>query len=235
MRRTNGNCACSIWCWPGPRLRPASSRRRAAAGNWAIPDSVVILAVRRTPTASLPSAAALHPRLLGRLHGDAPIVLVPAPMSVQVRAELTSLFGAHRIAIGCEVPISDAAASLRWATRALQLAEVGVLPDQPVIDCTDHVGVLWVHAEPLLADLVRSTLLAPLLAEPPHSRRILADTLLAWIEHSRPSAPALAQILDKHPQTIRYRLKRIRDLFGDALDQPARLQEMHLALQVAPR
>jgi hypothetical protein len=219
----------------GRDATPGELASRAAAGNWPVPESVVMVAVGRNPAVPLPSTAVLQPRVLARLHGDRPILLVPGPMSEQLRTELRSLFCEHRIALGCEVPIEDAASSLRWASRALQLAEAGVLPDQPVIDCTQHVGVLWVHAEPLLAELVRRTLLAPLLAEPPHSRRILADTLLAWIEHSRPSAPVLAQILDKHPQTIRYRLKRIRDLFGDALDQPARVQEMHLALQAGPR
>lgn len=203
----------------------------AAFGNWPIPAAVALLAVGPVADVPLPSSRMLHPRSLAKLHADAPVVLLPAPVNEQMRLELVTLFAGHPLALGCEVPIAEAASSLRWARRALELAAAGVIPSEPLIDCTAHIGTLWIHSEPLLADIVNHTILAPLYAEPPNSRRILGETLLAWIESTRASAPVLAAMLGKHPQTIRYRLKRLRDIFGDVLDEPERVMEMYYALR----
>lgn len=203
----------------------------AGAGNWPVPRTVALLAITADPGTPMPSARLLHPRSLARLHSDEPVVLLPAPVSKQVRKELVALFAGHRLALGCDVPLAEAAASLRWASRALELAATGVIPDEPLIDCSRYIGTLWIHSEPLLADIVNRTLLAPLYAEPPNSRRILGETLLMWIETTRASAPILAQLLGKHPQTIRYRLKRLRAIFGDVLDEPDRVMEMYYALR----
>lgn len=203
----------------------------AGAGNWPVPRTVALLAIAPDPGVPMPSARLLHPRSLARLHADEPVVLFPAPVSRQLRKELVTLFAGHRLALGCDVPLADAASSLRWASRALDLAAAGVIPDEPLIDCTQHIGTLWIHSEPLLADIVNRTLLAPLYAEPPNSRRILGETLLMWIETTRASAPVLAQLLGKHPQTIRYRLKRLRAIFGEILDEPDRVMEMYYALR----
>lgn len=209
---------------------------QAAYGNWPIPQHVNMIAVRRTPGRALPSTRLLHPHTLANLHADAPAVLHPVPLSADEHAELEELFAGHRIAIGCPVPLSEAASSLRWARRALDLVERGVIPPAPVVDCAEHLGALWIHSEPLLADLVCETLLAPLFAEPPRSRRLLGETLLAWIDAADSSAPSLAARLGKHPQTVRYRLKRMRELFGPLLEDPVRRMEIRLALQVsAPR
>jgi hypothetical protein len=206
---------------------------QAAHGNWPIPSHVVMIAVRRTPGLALPSARALHPHTLANLHADAPAVLHPVPLSADARTELEELFAGHRIAIGCPVPLSQAASSLRWARRALDLVERGMIPASPVVDCAEHLGVLWIHSEPLLAELVCETLLAPLFAEPPRSRRLLGETLLAWIDAADSSAPSLAARLGKHPQTVRYRLKRMREMFGPLLEDPVRRMEIRLALQVS--
>ncbi len=40
----------------------------------------------------------------------------------------------------------------------------------------------------------------------------------------------MAAALDVHPQTVRYRLGRLRELFGDQLDDPAARLEIALAL-----
>lgn len=206
---------------------------QAAHGNWPIPSNVVMIAVRRAAGGALPSTRLLHPHTLANLHADAPAVLHPVPLSADARAELEELFAGHRIAIGCPVPLSQAASSLRWARRALDLVDRGVIPPSSVVDCAEHLGALWIHSEPLLADLVCETVLTPLFAEPPRSRRVLGETLLAWIDSADSSAPSLAAQLGKHPQTVRYRLKRMRELFGPLLDDPVRRIEIRLALQVS--
>jgi DNA-binding PucR family transcriptional regulator len=46
----------------------------------------------------------------------------------------------------------------------------------------------------------------------------LAQTLLAWLECADDANAA--RRLHVHPQTIRYRLRQVSELFGDALTDP---------------
>jgi DNA-binding PucR family transcriptional regulator len=73
--------------------------------------------------------------------------------------------------------------------------------------------------------------LAPLLAETPAQREALSQTMLLWLQ-TRGSAPALAAQLGVHDQTVRNRLRRIRAMFGETLDQPERALELMQALHV---
>ena len=43
----------------------------------------------------------------------------------------------------------------------------------------------------------------------------------------------MAAALDVHPQTVRYRLKQLRELFGPALEDPEARFELSLALRAA--
>ena len=77
----------------------------------------------------------------------------------------------------------------------------------------EHLPALLLAAEPALAADLARTRLAPLdtLAAGPRER--LAATLRAWLD--RPGqVQAVAAALDVHPQTVRYRLKQLRELFG---------------------
>jgi DNA-binding PucR family transcriptional regulator len=72
--------------------------------------------------------------------------------------------------------------------------------------------------------------LAPLdaLSEPVHDR--LTETLAAWLDHLGEARPA-AETLNVHVQTVRYRLGQLRELLGDALDDPDARLELALALR----
>jgi hypothetical protein len=59
----------------------------------------------------------------------------------------------------------------------------------------------------------------------------LARTLLAWME-SADDANAAGRRLHVHPQTIRYRLRQVSEIFGDALDDPDARFRLLLALRV---
>ena len=63
-------------------------------------------------------------------------------------------------------------------------------------------------------------------------RRRLAETLRAWLD--RPGqVQAVAAALDVHPQTVRYRLRQLRELFGSSLEDPDARFELALALRAA--
>jgi len=72
--------------------------------------------------------------------------------------------------------------------------------------------------------------LAPLRGLRPDQADRLAETLLAWLD-SADNAGVAALRLHVHPQTVRYRLRQISGLFGDALGDP----DARFSLQVALR
>lgn len=133
-------------------------------------------------------------------------------------------------AIGPPVPLADAAKSLRWAEAAVRLMERGLLPPGEVLYCTQHTEALvLLQPEELIDDLALRCLEPLAHCGPTHGRR-LAETLLAWLE-TRGGAPEVAARLGVHPQTVRYRLRQIRELWGDEVDDPDRRFELELVLR----
>ena len=130
----------------------------------------------------------------------------------------------------------------RGAARRQRLAQAtprggrgGLLHGQSassLVVAVEHLPALLLAAEPALAaDLARSRL-APLDALGPGPRERLVETLRAWLD--RPGqVQAVAAELDVHPQTVRYRLKQLRELFGERLEDPEARFELSLALRAA--
>ena len=81
----------------------------------------------------------------------------------------------------------------------------------------------------MLRELAESRL-APLESETPASRERLTATLRAWLDHQGEVSRVAAE-LHVHPQTVRYRLGRLRELFGEALETPSGRFELALALR----
>jgi DNA-binding PucR family transcriptional regulator len=132
------------------------------------------------------------------------------------------------------VALRDARLSYRLSGRALQLQQAGWSPGggRPpgeVLSCDDHLLALLTAWEPGLADHLAARLLAPLDRLSPASRRVLAETLLAWLRAQGQVVPTAAA-LHAHPQTVRYRLRKLRTVFGPALDDPDTRLHLHLAL-----
>ena len=88
-----------------------------------------------------------------------------------------------------------------------------------------------VGAESQALDDLAELRLAPLTGLRPASRQKLAETLYAWLRHWGQRAPRVAEDLNVHPQTVGYRLAQLRELFGDALDDPQVRFELELVLR----
>ena len=94
----------------------------------------------------------------------------------------------------------------------------------------EHLAQLLLSAAPDVAADLAATRLAPLeeLGEGPRAR--LEETLAAWLD--RPGqVQAVAAALGVHPQTVRYRVRQLRDLFGERLEDPEARFELSLALR----
>jgi DNA-binding PucR family transcriptional regulator len=103
-----------------------------------------------------------------------------------------------------------------------------VLTDDPVF-VDEHLDALIVHRDSRLLDALREQALAPLAAVSPPVRARLSETLAAWLRHLG-DRQAVAADLHIHPQTVRYRMTQLHDLFGPALDDPANRTRLTLAL-----
>lgn len=102
------------------------------------------------------------------------------------------------------------------------------------LDTEAHLVELVLGADAgALADL-RSRVLAPLDDVSATSREKLTETLRAWLLHQG-RRDEVAEALFVHPQTVRYRMGQLRELFGDALTDPRCVLELVIALGATHR
>ncbi|MFE9676717.1 PucR family transcriptional regulator [Streptomyces sp. NPDC006259] len=204
----------------------------AHGARWPVPRQVAVVALAAAPDQQEQDRTPLPPGALVDLESRPPRMLVPDPDGdgrFGGRASALAPRG-RPAAIGPTVPLTEAARSLRWATRALGLMGRGILPRQGVVRCADHLSTLLLHSdEPLLAQL-RSRVLAPLDTVSEGQRGRLAQTLLAWLL-SGGNVPDVAARLHVHPQTVRYRLRQLEKLFGEALHDPGTRLDLILTLR----
>jgi hypothetical protein len=173
-----------------------------------------------------------RPELLLRGGPDRIFIFCPAELADDLADEIIDTGEDRRVALSWPVRPDEGGSALLWTARALDLVSLGIIPPMPVVRCTEHVTQLWLQAEPSIRQRLCQELLEPLLGETPNSREILSDTLLAWLE-TRDSAPAIAARLDVHPQTVRYRWKRINEIFGEALHDPEFVLKMTMVLKTS--
>ncbi len=121
--------------------------------------------------------------------------------------------------------LTDLAGSHREASIALSAARAGSNP--PVVLYGEVMVEELLLRERSLARRLARTNLQPLDGSPE-----LRQTLIEYINHG-PSLPAVARRLFLHPNTVSYRLSRIRELTGRDPRTPAGIAELFLALRAA--
>lgn len=135
--------------------------------------------------------------------------------------------------IGPTRDLSGAAVSRDRATALLRLRGDGVVlaPSTAVLSTDEHLLTLVLHADTFAAHDLSQQLLGPLAELAAGTRSRLEETLRAWLQHAGERASAAAA-LHVHPQTVRYRLGRLRELLGDVVDDPAARLPLLVALEV---
>ena len=211
---------------------PSVIREHAELTGWTLPAKAVLIATTSTTAVSWPNGDDLDGYTLSRANRSSALFLTDEGHTSAAIAQLRALGDSVAIAHTWPVSLAEVPHAQRWVTRALELAAIGALPRQQVIDCARFRTQLWLHAEPALRRQLAQELLKPLFAETPNSREILSETLLVWLE-TRESAPAIAAILGVHPQTVRYRWKRINELFGEALHDAEFVVQLTMVLKAS--
>jgi DNA-binding PucR family transcriptional regulator len=155
-------------------------------------------------------------------------LLVPDAEGRSRPALLRTLDGRDAV-VGPARPWAEVRHSYARTCRALQLRLAGEGPAP--VDTEQRLADLVLRAdESALADL-RSQALEPLAGLAPSAREKLTETLRAWLLHHG-RRERIAEELFVHPQTVRYRMAQLRDLYGARLEDPRTVLDLTLALGV---
>jgi hypothetical protein len=204
---------------PDPEIRSA-----AQAAGWRLARSAAPLAMAEADLA----------RVGRRLSADALVASVGglgcALVPTGDRKELERATRKLTAALGPVVPRSELPGAWSLASAALRAAEAGVIEADGLIVAEEHLPELLIFESGGLADRLAERRLAPLDDLTPAARARMEETALAYVQHGG-NAAAMARALHLHPQTIRYRLNRLRELFGDELSNPDARFELELALR----
>ena len=214
-----------------PPPSQAAVEDAAREAGWPLPGSLAALVWRESERRI---AVRLPPDTIVAPLDDASCALVPDPEGPGRRREVEVALGGHRAVIGPAVPWQQAAVSARRAFAADKLLEEGVMPANGLVVANEQLAALILHADRGLLDDLALQRLAPLADETESSRERLGKTLLAWLDHQG-KVPEIAAALHVHPQTVRYRLGRLRECFGSALDDPEHRFELALVLRARSR
>lgn len=213
-----------------PPVAPATAEATAANAAWRLPRTLSVLVVEADDSSEGADRLAIRlgPEALVAHLPPFNVALIPDPIR---RSELERAVRDRRAALGPQVPWQEATVSFARAREVLRLAgEGGIDGDEALLMAESHKLSLLLGADRRLARDVAEAALSPLDGETDLSRERLGSTLDAWLRH-RGRTEAVAKALHVHPQTVRYRLARLRELFGGRLDDPDGRFELELALR----
>ncbi|MFY9488988.1 MAG: helix-turn-helix domain-containing protein, partial [Solirubrobacterales bacterium] len=198
---------------PAADIHSLSAAADVAA--WRVPEQIAVVVWRvelgRDPAARLPQDS-----IVSSTEGLF-CAIVPDPDGPGRAGQLERGLASIPSAIGPTTGTLQAARGFRRAQAALQLGEArGALG---LTRAGEHRVELLCRGDDELVREILEERLAPLAQETANSRSRLRETLLAWLRHDG-DVPAAALELHVHAQTVRYRMARLRELLGDALDEP---------------
>lgn len=145
----------------------------------------------------------------------------------------------YTVSMGISSPVSDLAEfrqAYECAKQGLEIGRVFQERHSCVVTHYEDLGLFRVislaESSASLERFCQDTI-GPLLAHDRKNRTELVRTLRVFLEHGQNSAKA-AKVLYIHYNTLRYRLDRIKETLGDALDNPQQRLTIEVALQIYP-
>jgi hypothetical protein len=203
----------------------------AEVARWTPPRTLTAVLVRADRL--LNTAAMLDPRTLTLAEDlptgnvtpaeDVALLLVP-DAGGPARTRLLAVLSGREAVVGPARPWQRARRSYARALRGWTLTRA-----EDVFDTERHLTQIVLGADrAALADL-REASLAPFADVPEGTAERLAETLRAWLL-LQGRRELVAESLHVHPQTVRYRMGQIRELFGDRLQDPDEVLALLIAL-----
>ena len=202
-------------------------RRLAAAAEWELPRDIAVLVCAVEDLDAI-ARRMTQDALPGRVD-QVTCIVVPDPGGPGRPAMISSACRDRPAALGPAGDPHEARRSFARARTGYEAILAGSLPRELVaVDERLAELALFEGREPMRELAV--TRLAPLDQLSEAARRRMIETLRAYLDQ-RGNAAAMAAQLHLHPQTIRYRLRQLRALLGDELDDPDARFELDLALR----
>lgn len=207
-------------------------RRVAAEAQWTPPRTLTVALIDRDRVSA--AVGMLDPRTLtveddlpgwgtvvpGHAGDGQPAAVLIPDAGGPARARLLSLMTDREAVVGPARPWAVAAESFRRAARALPYG---------VTDADAALPRLVLEADREAVTDLRARALAPLDDLPEGKSLRLQETLRAWLL-LQGRRELVAESLHVHPQTVRYRMGQVRDLFGERLQDPDEVLALILAL-----
>ena len=206
----------------------------AERANWPVPQTLTAVLLPASRSRGLaPQFSADVLQATEDLPGLDPaeswsVMLVP-DMDGARRPLLLSTLSGRDAVVGPSRPWLLIRASYERAVRARALRAEGT----PVLDTDEHLVDIVLGADPDAAHDLRQRALAPLHGLRANTAERLVETLRAWLLNQG-QRDAIAAQLFVHPQTVRYRMNQLRELYGDRLNDPQTVLELTVALGLLP-
>src|SRR6266536_887023 len=182
-----------------------------------LPDAEALLAAR-----GIGSAWQLHPDT------QMGVVSLRHPDTVPLLLELLGRGARARAGVS---PVYHSLGDTPRALHYARLVQSSLPPGAPAVAQFEHtpLRVLAAAAPDAAGELAR-TVLGGVLDLPAQDRSTLLGTLRAWFEAGG-SAVETGKRIYCHPNTVRYRLRRLQERTGRSLDDPRAVAELLVALE----
>lgn len=210
-----------------------SLRTRAAALGWGASESVVVV-VGQTPDAAPEVvvdeirrvARASHLDVLTGVQGDRLVAILGGGNDpVRATQHLVAQFGPGPVVVGPAVAdLLAAGHSAAAAVAGVKAAPAWPEAPRPVL-ADDLLPERVLSGDPIARRTLVDEVYRPLQA----SGSTLVDTLAAYLEQTA-SLEATARVLFVHPNTVRYRLRRVAEIVGYVPGDPRDAFTLRLAL-----
>jgi hypothetical protein len=201
----------------------------AARADWSPPSTLTAVLVPAGQVhgllSALPDGTVLSRSELPGVEEAEDLALLLVPDSAgSRRARLLRSVGGRDAVVGPARPWTQVAASYERAlrTRALDLGS-------GVVDSEEHLADIVLAADRAAHADLRSRVLAPMAGLRPAVAERLEETLRSWLLHQGRRDEVAAELF-VHPQTVRYRMGQIRDLYGESLEDPSVVRDLVIAL-----
>lgn len=156
------------------------------------------------------------------------VLLVPG----QDREALLAVLHGRPVVVGSTSAWTRVGVSYRRAVRTWALQPAPVATE--LVDSGELLPLLVLTGDSDALTDLRQQALLPLAGLSEATSARLIETLRSWLLHQGRREP-MANELGIHPQTVRYRVAQLRELFGEQLRDPAGVFTLTLAVGPPPR